>query len=104
MKYTIDDTRKFISNIYMWLTTNDDLDYIESCVMDCSSEEYMSIRCKLNAISKDSRVALNKVAEYVDETDSCMRILRMAAERERGIRKEKKMKKKLKKRERNEQS
>jgi len=97
MKYTIDDTRKFISNIYMWLTTNDDLDYIESCVMDCSSEEYMRIRCKLNAISKDSRSALNKVAEYVDETDACMRILRVAAERERNIRKEEKAYKKLNK-------
>lgn len=102
MKYTIEDTRKFISNIYSWLSTNDDLDYIERCVMDCSSEEYMKLRCKLSAISKDSRVALNEVAEYVDETDACMRILRIAVERERGIRKEAKLLKKLQRAENNE--
>jgi len=99
MNFTIDDTRKFISNIYQWATTNADFDFIKMSIDDCSSEECVQHRYKLEGVLKKSRILLNQLAASIDEMDCCIRQLKISIEKERTIRKKAKLDQKQKKRE-----
>lgn len=86
MNFTIEDTRKSISNIYQWMTSNDNFDFIKNSIDDCSSDDYTTLRYQLNVALKKSRGLLNQLAESIDEMDACVKQLRVTIERERGLR------------------
>lgn len=96
MNPTIEDTRKFISSIYQWATSNDDFDFIKMSLDDCSSEECTQLRYELEIVLRKTRVLLNQLAESIDEMDVCIRQLKFAIEKERAIRKKVITDKKLK--------
>lgn len=98
MNFTIDDTRKFISNIYQWATTNDDFDFIKMSIDDCCSDECVQLRYELETVLRKTRVLLNQLAESIDEMDVCIRQLKIAIEKEREIRKKARIDKRQKKR------
>jgi hypothetical protein len=98
MNFTIEDTRKFISSIYQWATTNGDFDFIKMSIDDCSSEECTQLRYQLEIVLRKTRVLLNQLAESIDEMDVCIRQLKLSIEKEREIRKKAIADKKLKKR------
>lgn len=87
MNFTIEDTRKFISSIYQWLTTNADFDFIKMSIDDCSSDECTQLRYQLEIVLRKTRVLLNQLAESIDEMDVCIKQLKLSIEKERGIRK-----------------
>jgi hypothetical protein len=96
MNFTIEDTRKFISSIYQWATSNDDFDFIKMSINDCCSDECVQLRYELEMVLRKTRVLLNQLAESIDELDVCIRQLKFAIEKEREIRKKAKIDKKLK--------
>ena len=98
MNFTIEDTRKFISSIYQWATTNGDFDFIKMSIDDCSSEECTQLRYELEIVLRKSRVLLIQLAESVDDMDVCIRQLKIAIEKEREIRKKAKIDQRRKKR------
>jgi hypothetical protein len=98
MNFTIEDTRKFISSIYQWATTNADFDFIKMSIDDCSSDECTQIRYELDIVLKKTRVLLNQLAESIDEMDVCIRQLKIAIEKEREIRKKARIDQRQKKR------
>ena len=98
MNFIIDDIRKFISQIYDWMTTNDDFDFIKISINDCCSDECAHLRYELEIVLRKTRVLLNQFSEAIDEMDVCIRQLKTAIEKEREIRKKAIADKKLKKR------
>ena len=98
MNFTIEDTRKFISNIYQWATTNDDFDFIKMSINDCCSDECVQLRYELEMVLRKTRVLLNQLAESIDELDVCTRQLKLAIEKEREIRKKTRIDQRQKKR------
>ena len=96
MNFTIEDTRKFISSMYQWATTNADFDFIKMSINDCSSDECTQLRYELEIVLRKTRVLLNKLAESIDEMDVCIRQLKLSIEKEREIRKKAKIDKKQK--------
>jgi len=99
MNFTIEDTRKFISNIYQWATTNGDFDFIKMSINDCCSDECTQLRYELEIVLKKTRVLLNQLAESIDEMDVSIRQLKIAIEKEREIRKKARIDQRQKKRE-----
>lgn len=98
MNFIIDDIRKFISQIYDWMTTNDDFDFIKNSINDCSSDDVFQRRCQLTEVLGRTRSLLNQFSEAIEEMDICIRQLKLAIEKEREIRKKAIVDKKLKKR------
>ena len=98
MNFIIDDIRKFISQIYDWMTTNDDFDFIKNSINDCSSDDVFQRRCQLTEVLGRTRSLLNPFSEAIEEMDICIRQLKLAIEKEREIRKKAIVDKKLKKR------
>lgn len=98
MNFTIEDTRKFISSIYQWMTTNADFDFIRLSIDDCSSDQCIQRRFQLDKALKTTRLLLNQLSESLDEMDVCIRQLKLSIEKERAIRKKASAEKKLKKR------
>jgi hypothetical protein len=99
MNFTTEDTRKFISSIYQWATTNGDFDFIKMSIDDCYSEECTQLRYQLEIVLRKTRVLLNQLAESIDEMDVCIRQLKLSIEKERAIRKKAKIDQRQKKRE-----
>jgi hypothetical protein len=98
MNFTIEDTRKFISSIYQWATTNDDFDFIKMSINDCCSDECAQLRYQLEIVLRKTRVLLNQVAESIDDMDVSIRQLKIAIEKEREIRKKARIDQRQKKR------
>jgi hypothetical protein len=88
MIFTIDDARKFISNIYGWMTVNTDFTFISNSVNDCSSDEYVNLRYQLENLKTRTRVILNSLSDSIEESDLCIQQLKLTIERERTIRKQ----------------
>lgn len=99
MNFTIDDTRKFLSNIYGWMTTNSDFTFISGSINDCSSDEYTKLCWELNNIKVKARPMLNNLSDSIEQLDRCVQQLKITIERERIIRKQAIRDKKRKKRE-----
>ena len=96
MNFTIEDTRKFISSIYQWMTTNADFDFIRLSIDDCSSDQCIQRRSQLESALRRTRLLLNQLSESLDEMDICIKQLKLSIEKERAIRKKAKIDKKLK--------
>lgn len=97
MNFTIEDIRKFISSIYQWMTSNTDFTFISNAINDCSSAKCVQLRTELEEFLRKTRGLLNQLAESIDETDVCIRQLKLSIEKERAIRKKAIKDKKLKK-------
>jgi hypothetical protein len=87
MSFTIDDIRKFVSNIYQWMTTNADLDFIKMSIDDCYSDAFSQRRIQLGSALQKTRTLLTKLSESIDEMEGCIIELKISIERERQIRK-----------------
>lgn len=99
MHFTTDDTQKYLSNIYQWLTVNDDFNFISNSLNYCSSEEYTKLYAQLHQVKLKTRPILNNLSQAIEQIDCCVQQLKLTIERERAIRKQAIREKKQKKRE-----
>jgi len=95
MNFTIKEMRQYLTNIYQWMTKNDDLHFFETSLTDCSSEEVTQNRYNLEVALRESRTPLNQLAESIDNLDTCINQLKLSIEKEREERKKAKREQKL---------
>lgn len=90
MNQTIEIPRKDISNIYSWLTVNKDLSFFKDERNQPHTENSKDLTKQLDLSIKKSRLLLNALSNAVEDTAICMKNLRVAIEREKETRRNKK--------------
>ena len=93
--FTINEMRQYLTNIYQWLSKNDDLHFFETSLTDCSSKEVTQCRYNLEVALRATRPHLNKLAEAIDDLDICINQLKLSIAKEREEQKKAKREKKL---------